>query len=79
MTEARTPMPDGRLIHAEITLGDTHLLLVDQLDGWPLHPGLLQLWVDDVAATLSDASAAGVRIVTHASPLYSQTTIGRHG
>ncbi len=77
VVEARAPLPDGRLIHAEVTLNDAHLLIVDRLDGWPPHPGLLQLWVDDVAGTLDDAVAHGARVVTPATPFYSETTLGR--
>ncbi|MGF1667523.1 MAG: VOC family protein [Acidimicrobiia bacterium] len=75
--DARAPMPDGRLIHAEIILGDTHLLMAERIDGWPSHPGLLQVWVDDVAATLEDATAAGARVVTPATPFWVETTVGR--
>jgi len=77
IAEARTPTPDGRLIHAEIAVGDAHLMLADPQDGWPRQPGLLQLWVDDVAATLDDASARGARVVTPATPFYGETTLGR--
>ena len=77
VVEARAPMPDGRLIHGEIIVGDAHLLMADRLDGWPQHPGLLQVWVDDVAATLDDATAAGAKIVTPAIPFWAETMIGR--
>jgi PhnB protein len=77
VVDARTPTPDGRLIHAEVAVGDAHLMLADQLDGWPRHPGLLQLWVDDVAATLDDAVAHGARIITPATAFYGETTLGR--
>lgn len=77
VAEARAPMPDGRLIHGEVVVGDAHLLMADRLDGWPRHPGMLQLWVDDVAATLEDATAAGARIVTPAIPFWAETTVGR--
>ena len=75
--EARTPMPDGRLIHAEIVLGDAHLLMADRIDGWPCHPGMLQIWVDDVGATLEDAAGAGARVVTPAIAFWAETTVGR--
>lgn len=77
VAEARTPMSDGRLVHAEVTVGSAHLLLADRLDGWPLHPGLLQVWVDDVAATLAAAEARGARVVTPETPFYGETTLGR--
>jgi len=77
ISEARTPTPQGQLIHAEVVLGDAHLMVADRLDGWPVHPGLLQLWVDDVAAAMSDAVVRGARIVTPATPFYGETTLGR--
>ncbi len=75
--EARTPTPDGRLIHAEVRLGNADLLVCDQLDGWPARPGLLQLWVDDVEAVLTAAIARGARVITPATPFYGETTLGR--
>lgn len=74
---ARTAMPDGRLIHAEVTLGSAHLLVADRIDGWPAHPALLQIWVTDVAAVLAAAVARGARVVTPATPFYGETTLGR--
>lgn len=75
--EARTPTPDGRLIHAEVRLGNADLMLCDQLDGWPQRPGLLQIWVDDVAAVLVAGVERGARVVTEATPFYGETTLGR--
>lgn len=77
LSEARSPLPDGLLIHGEIIMGDAHLLLVDRLEGWPAQPGLFQVWVDDVAATLSDAEARGARVVTPATPFFAESTLGR--
>ena len=75
--EARTPMPDGKLIHAQLRLGTVDLMVADRLDGWPARPGLLQVWVRDVAAVLERASAAGATIVTEPTPFYGETTLGR--
>src|SRR5688500_13398239 len=55
--EARTPMPDGKLIHAQVRLGTVDLMMADRLDGWPSRPGLLQVWVRDVATALRRATA----------------------
>ena len=66
--EARTPMPDGKLIHAELRLGT---------DGWPSRPGLLQVWVRDVAAVVERATARGATTVTEPTPFYGETTLGR--
>lgn len=77
VAQARTPTPDGRLIHAEVTIGNAHLLLADRLDGWPAHPALLQIWVTDVAAVLAAAAARGARVITPATPFYGETSLGR--
>lgn len=75
--EARTPMPDGKLIHSELRLGTVDLMVADRLDGWPARPGLLQVWVRDVATVLERATARGATTVTEATPFYGETTLGR--
>ena len=75
--EARTPMPDGKLIHAQLRLGTVDLMVADRLDGWPPRPGLLQVWVHDVAAVLERAAARGATTVTAPTPFYGETTLGR--
>ncbi len=75
--EARTPMPDGKLIHAQLRLGSVDLMIADRLDGWPARPGLLQVWVHDVAAVLARAAAHGATTVTEPTPFYGETTLGR--
>ncbi|WP_306210359.1 VOC family protein [Actinoplanes sp. RD1] len=75
--EARTPMPDGKLIHAELRFGTVNLMVADRLDGWSSRPGLLQVWVTDVAAALTRATSRGATIVTEPTPFYGETTLGR--
>lgn len=76
-TEARTPMPDGKLIHAEVRLGTVNLMLADRLDGWPARPGLLQVWVTSVPDLLERAVGRGATVVTEPTPFYGETTLGR--
>jgi PhnB protein len=75
--EARTPTPDGRLIHAEVRIGTVDLMIVDRLDGWPLRPGLLQVWVDDIAEALERAGKRGATTVTDPTPFYGECTLAR--
>lgn len=75
--EARTPMPDGKLIHAQLRLGAVDLMVADRLDGWPPRPGLLQVWVRDVAAVLRRAGAHGATTITEPTPFYGETSLGR--
>ena len=76
-TAARTPMPDGRLIHAQVRLGSVTLMLADRLDGWPARPGLFQVWVQDIAAVLDRAARCGATTVTGPTPFYGATTLAR--
>ncbi|OJF13350.1 VOC family protein [Couchioplanes caeruleus] len=75
--EARTPMPDGRLIHAQLRLGSVDLMAADRLDGWPLRPGLLQIWVRAVATVLDRARNRGATTITEPTPFYGESTLGR--
>ena len=75
--EARTPMPDGKLIHSELRIGTVDLMIADRLDGWPARPGLLQVWVRDVAEVLRRAVARGATTVTEPTPFYGECTLAR--
>ena len=77
VAEARTPMPDGKLIHSQLRLGTVDLMVADRLDGWPSRPGLLQVWVRDVATVLERATARGATTVTEPTPFYGETTLAR--
>lgn len=74
---ARADMPDGKIIHSEIRMGTNDLMLADRLDGWPLRPGLLQVWVQDVGLVLDRATARGAEVVTEPTPFWGETTLGR--
>ena len=75
--EARTPMPDGKLIHAQLRLGTVDLMVADRLDGWPARPALLQVWVNNATAALARAAARGATTVTEPTPFYGETTLAR--
>lgn len=75
--EARTPMPNGKLIHAQVRLGTVDLMVADRLDEWPARPGLLQVWVNDPVEVLRRAAARGATTVTEPTPFYGETTLAR--
>ncbi len=63
--------PDGRVMHAQVTLGDSHVMLVDEnrqfgmlgpksLNGSPVT---IHLYVDDVDAVYQRAVGAGAKAV----------------
>lgn len=67
----RMPMPDGRIAHAELRIGDSRIMLADDfpeygsvgpqaLKGTPVY---LHLYVDDADALFEQAVAAGAKAV----------------
>ena len=69
--EVRLPSPNGKLMHAQIRIGDSAVMLVDEvpqcgalspktLKGSPVT---IHLFVEDVDAVLARAAAAGARVV----------------
>jgi PhnB protein len=56
--------PDGDIGHVEVEIGDSVIMLFDAKPGWPPTPAHLRVYVDDVAATVERAVAAGARVVT---------------
>lgn len=66
----RMDMPDGRIAHAEIKIGDSPIMLADEhpemnargphaIGGTPVS---IMLYVDDVDAVVKQAEAAGAKI-----------------
>jgi PhnB protein len=59
----RFPDPSGRLMHAEVRIGDTVVMLGDGGEGWPPLPAHVHVYVSDVDATYKRALAAGATSV----------------
>ena len=55
----RYDMPDGSIMHAEVRIGDTVVMLGDAGGDWTPVPAFLHVYVDDVDATYERALAAG--------------------
>lgn len=51
--------PDNRVMHAEVTIGDSLLMLGQSNAEWKALPAALYLWVPDVDAVYARALAAG--------------------
>ena len=71
--EARTLDTDGLILHSELRLGDSLLMVADRKPGWPFTPAFTRVYVDDVEATLSRAQARGARIVTRPTDFFGET------
>ena len=55
----RYDMPDGSIMHAEIQIGETVVMLGDAGENWPAVPAHLHVYVQDVDATYDRALQAG--------------------
>ena len=64
LKEGLTYDTDGLVLHSEVRIGDSTILLVDRKEGWRLTPAFLQVYVADVEATLKRAEKLGAQIVT---------------
>ncbi|MFQ3670543.1 MAG: VOC family protein [Verrucomicrobiia bacterium] len=58
----RFPGPDGkRLMHAEVRIDDSIIMLGDACEGWPATPCHVHVYVADVDAVFQSAIAAGAK------------------
>ncbi len=51
--------PDGELLHAEVVIGDSLVMVHEALSDWDAKPSTLYLYVEDVDATYLKAIEAG--------------------
>lgn len=80
----RMPGPGGKILHAEIKIGDSHLFLADEMPEWgsksPLMLGgtgtTICLYVKDADAVFNQAVSAGAKV---AMPLADQFWGDRYG
>jgi len=55
----RMPRPDGTIMHAEVRIGDSRVMLGEPMGAAPPMPGSLYLYVNDVDAVYTRALHAG--------------------
>jgi uncharacterized glyoxalase superfamily protein PhnB len=60
-TESHPPMkrPDGVIMHADLTIGDSHIMLGEACGEWKPMPGSIYLYVPDADAVYQRALQAG--------------------
>jgi uncharacterized glyoxalase superfamily protein PhnB len=57
------PDPSGRIMHAEVRIDDSIVMLADATPEWPPIPSYVHVYVADVDATYQRALAAGAASV----------------
>jgi len=75
--KARTPDKDGTLIHAEIQIGNSMILVADSKADWPFTPAFPQVYVDNAKEILKNAKNNGAEIITEVSEFYGGLNIAR--
>ncbi len=75
----RHAMPDGRIVHADLKIGDSHLMLNDEFPEMggcsapppaAIPPYAIQLYVEDVDETFHRAVRAGARVTMPVSDMF---------
>jgi PhnB protein len=59
----RFPGPEGKVMHAEVRIDDTVVMIADGADGWPPVPSYVHVYVADVDAIYRRALEAGATSV----------------
>ncbi len=59
----RYNMPDGSIMHAEVRIGDTVVMLGDAGTDWPPVGAWMHVYVDDADATFQRAIEAGATVI----------------
>ncbi|MBI5666978.1 MAG: VOC family protein [Chloroflexi bacterium] len=59
----RFPDANGKIIHAEVRIDDTVVMLADSNENWPSCPANVHVYVSDVDATYNRALEAGAESV----------------
>ena len=68
--QGRMPSPDGRLMHAAVKIGDSTVILVNEIPKWNAlgpktlknSPITIHLYVDDVDSVVARAVKAGAKV-----------------
>ena len=70
-------LPDGKIVHCELQIGDSRLNLGEAMKGWPAHGLVAQLYVADSDALFSRAVAAGAKVVLPMTDMFFGSREGR--
>ena len=55
----RHPTPEGRVMHAEVQIGDSRIMVAEVCGEWNPIPAMLHVYVNDADATYRTAIEAG--------------------
>jgi PhnB protein len=68
---------DGLLIHAEVRVGDSTVMVCDAKPHWTVPSALLQVYVGDADAVVALAHDRGAEVVTEPTPFHGGQRLAR--
>jgi PhnB protein len=74
---AHTIDADDLLIHAEVRIGDSTVMLCDAKPHWAFTPALLQVYVSEVDPVLGRAVARGATVITETTDFHGGQRLAR--
>jgi len=74
---AHTVDADGLLIHAEVRVGDSTIMLCDAKPQWSFTPALLQVYVRNLEAVIARAKADDAEVFTEPTPFHGNQRLAR--
>lgn len=74
---AHTLDADDLLIHAEVRIGDSTVMVCDAKPHWAFTPALLQVYVSDVAAVVERAQTNGAQVITEPTDFHGHQRLAR--
>ncbi|RCS42063.1 VOC family protein [Bremerella cremea] len=63
----RIDRENGSIMHAEVRIDDTVIMLADEVENWPACPAHVHIYVPDVDAVFASALAAGATSIQEPS------------
>ena len=72
----RMPRPDGAIMHAEVKIGDSIVMMGEASEQWKPIPGAIYLYVSDADAAYKRALQAGATSITEPADQFYED---RHG
>ena len=69
-------MPDGKITHCELIIGDSRLNVGEAMEGWPVDPLLAELFVEDSHGSSQPAVNAGAKVTMPMTDMFFGFRVG---
>jgi PhnB protein len=73
----RLTMPDGKIVHCEMQVGESRINLGESMEGWPAHGLLAQIYVENSDAVFKQALKAGAEELMPVTDMFFGSREGR--